>query len=327
MDNVEKINLFEIIDLDKLLDEHLLRDLDVIDFSVGYDDCVYLLFSRLSQKRIYDHENTRAHFYTAVVICVDWDNMCLIDIQSYPLGILQLNCHFLRPFDDGFLLLQRRCWNYSDEPEKNALVVNQEGTKITEFCLGDGIEDCITTSDKKIITSYCDEGILGSGDWSEPIGQPGLIVWNEQGQTIWQNTKYCMLDCHAICMSDKNNLYFYYYNYRKNKKKFELARTNCMKEMGNCSHTDIVFDTDVFGSSQFATNRSQNQFIFQGGYNDYSNFYLYDCFDWQKHKLINKRKIIFTRDDEIVNPKECSLLCSKLIFLSGDNKFYGYHFL
>lgn len=75
-------------------------------------------------------------------------------------------------------------------------------------------------------------------------------------------------------MSDKNNIYFYYYNYRKNKNKFELARTNCMKEMGNCSHTDIVFDTDVFGSSGFATNRLQNQFIFQGGYNDYSNFYL-----------------------------------------------------
>lgn len=322
MDNVEKINLFEIIDLDKLLDEHSLRDWELVDFSVGYDDCAYLLFSRLSSKRIYDHiENTKAYFYTAVVICVDWDNMCLIDIQSYPLGILQINCHFLRPFDDGFLLLQRRCWNYSDGPEKNALVVNQEGTKIREFCLGDGIEDCITTQDKEIITSFFDEGIFGNRGWNNPIGESGIIVWNEQGQSVWHNTKYCICDCYAICRGDKNILYFYYYN------EFELVRTNYRKEMDNDSHADFVFDVDIYGSPGFAVNRTQNQFIFQGGYNDYSNFYLYDCFDWEKHKLINKRKIIFTIGDETIIPKECSLLCSKLIFLSEDNKFYGYNFL
>lgn len=322
MDNVEEINLFEIIELNKLLEEHALKDFNLIDFSIGYDDMVYLLFSRPSEKRIYNHiENTKAYFYTAVVISVDWENMCLIYAQSYPLGIQQLDCGFLRPYDNGFLLLQRRCWNYSDGPEKNALVVNQEGTKRKEFCLGDGIEDCITTQDKEIITSYFDEGVFGNRGWNNPIGEPGIIVWNEQGQPVWKNTKYFICDCYAICIGDKNTLYFYYYN------EFELVRTNYRKEMRNASHADFVFDIDIYGSPGFAVNRRQNQFIFQGGYNDYTNFYLYDCFDWEKHKLTNKRKINFTRGDETFIPKECSLLSSKLIFLSEDNKFYGYHFL
>lgn len=101
------------------MDEHSLGDWELIDFSVGYDDCVYLLFSRLSQKHSYAHiENTNAYFYTAVVIYVDWDNMCLIHSQSYPLGILYYNYHYLCPFDKGFLLLGGRCWNYFDGSEK-----------------------------------------------------------------------------------------------------------------------------------------------------------------------------------------------------------------
>lgn len=44
MDNVEEINLFEIIELDKLLKEYALKDFNLIDFSSGYDDMVYLLF-------------------------------------------------------------------------------------------------------------------------------------------------------------------------------------------------------------------------------------------------------------------------------------------
>ena len=54
--------------------------------------------------------------------------------------------------------------------------------------MGDGIENTLTIPDKKIITGYFDEGILGNFVWSKPIGRFGIIEWDKDGNQIWKKT-------------------------------------------------------------------------------------------------------------------------------------------
>lgn len=186
------MKLFRILNIDGFMKENQLDEATLVDYCTGFDSYIYLLFSRTPPQRFNGmFVNTIANAeYTAVKIKVDWNEGRIVSIQIHALGIHRLNYHYIRPLCGNFLLLGARChYNDGNNPENNALVIDEAGSKKYEMCLGDGINDCITTEDGKIITSYFDEGVFGNYGWDQPIGSSGLIVWDVTGRILWKNEK------------------------------------------------------------------------------------------------------------------------------------------
>lgn len=48
------------------------------------------------------------------------------------------------------------------------------------------------------------QGIFGNYGWDEPIGNCGLIVWDENGNIVWKS-KYLIYDCYAMNVDDRGN--------------------------------------------------------------------------------------------------------------------------
>ncbi len=97
------------------------------------------------------------------------------------------NFYHVQPLpDDELLLVVSRSRCFADGAyDLNAKVYVGDGTLKREFLLGDGIRDVQTTADGRIWTSYFDEGIFGNSGWTEPVGQPGLILWDRFGNRLY----------------------------------------------------------------------------------------------------------------------------------------------
>ncbi len=186
----KKIPLFSIIRLEELYKENHLEDVSLTDFYVDRNQKVYLLIEKsLEQERKDTDWFLTASDYTAVELKVDWTEKRVLETILFPLGAMAFQFHYLRPVGDDFLLLGARCAYRKKAPDKNAWLVRRDGTVLSRFCLGDGIEECIVRSDSTIITSYFDEGVFGNNGWGctyhgeyvPPVGECGLIVWTAEG--------------------------------------------------------------------------------------------------------------------------------------------------
>ena len=159
----ENLPLFSIIDLDELRRANHLDSTILTDFYVASNQNVYLLMGqppREQGKRGKDW--TRASsVYTVVEIKMDWMKQQVLQTALFSLGLLKFQFHYLRPAGDHFLLLGARCAYRKNGPDKNAWIVSRDGTVLSRFCLGDGIQDCVVKKDGTIITSYFDEGVFG----------------------------------------------------------------------------------------------------------------------------------------------------------------------
>ena len=69
------------------------------------------------------------------------------------------------------------------------------------------------------LVSYFDEGIFGNYGWSEPIGQSGLIVFDENFNIKWES-RDDICDCYAINLDDDGHIWYYYYD------EFDLVKTD-----------------------------------------------------------------------------------------------------
>jgi len=205
----KNLPLFSIIDLDQLRRENHLEGTEVTDFFTARDGKVYLLMEQPSETQGKDWLSTPST-YTAVEIQLDWAEQRVLETTLFPLGLLKFQFHYLRPAGDHFLLLGARCAYRENGPDQNAWIVSRDGTVLSRFCLGDGIQDCVVKKDGTIITSYFDEGVFGNYGWDEPLGACGLIAWTSEGTPLWKNEKYSIYDCYAISLDEEENLWFYY---------------------------------------------------------------------------------------------------------------------
>ena len=200
----------------------------MVDCSVGADGLVYLLFSGHVPERINGmFVDTRANaHYRGIGLAVDWQDGTVLGWEPYDFGVQEMNFHFIQPIGEDILLLGSRSRCYRDgSVDQNAVVVDKNGRKLREMCLGDGIQSCAVACDGRIITSYFDEGVFGNFGWDRPVGSCGLIVWDRNGQPIWKNKTYPIWDCYAMNLDDQENLWFYYYS------EFNLVRMNLNAEM------------------------------------------------------------------------------------------------
>lgn len=308
------MDVFEIVNLNRIKEQYKIETFILIDFTVGFDDSIYMLFSQNSPERIngISVDTKASTHYIAIVLLFNWKASSILHEYCYDFGELEFNYHFIRPLRTGFLLLGARCRYYSkDNVQSNALVISANDNSTKMFCLGDGIEDCITTTDGRIITSYFDEGVFGNYGWDTPIGKTGLIVWNDDGNIIWKNSKYDICDCYAINTDTSNRLWFYYYT------DFELVCTDFS--------LDYVMNPDLNGCSSFAISETQKKIIFSGGYNDES-FYLCDL-NIHSGKIGRKYEIQICVGQVPLKMKAYHFCGSKLLFLTENDLLCGHHFI
>lgn len=310
----KNLPLFSIIDLDELRRENHLGDAKLTDFSVAWNQNVYLLMEQPSGKQGKDWLRTPS-IYTVVEIKLDWMEQRVLETTLFPIGLLKFQFHYLRPVGEHFLLLGARCAYQESGPDQNAWIVSRDGAVLSRFCLGDGIQNCVVKVDGTIITGYFDEGVFGNYGWADsssthgyvpPVGECGLIAWTPEGTPLWKNEKYSIYDCYAISLDEEENLWFYYYD------AFRLVRTN-FKE-------DFVFDLPIEGSGAFAVSPSGDTFLFQGGYQKRDKFYFLTA---HGGRLGQKREAIPTCAGSKVTVEWCSLLRSRMLFLGKDGVLYG----
>ena len=259
--------LFPILDLNKLRRETHLEDAVLSDFSVGWDQNIYLLFKQMAESQDKSTAKPPAG-YTVVELKMDWAGGEILDIAVFPLGRLKFQFRYMRAIGEEFLLFRARSAYRESGPEQNAWIVSRDGTILSRFCLGDGIQNCVVKADGTIVTGYFDEGVFGNYGWADshstygyvqPIGECGLIAWTPEGIPLCKNEKYPIYDCYAISLDAEENLWFYYYN------EFRLVRMN-FKE-------DFVFELPIEGSGAFSVAPSGDTFLFQGGYQKHNKFY------------------------------------------------------
>lgn len=186
---MKTIQMLHHIELKELFNTYGRSMNSLVNIQIGYDEKVYILLSAQIPERIQGmFVNTEANSeYSAICLTVDWENEMITHHELLEFWVHKMNFHFIQPIGDNILLLGARCrYRKENSPEMNAVIVDFEGNIQSEFCLGDGIQDCIVTDEGNIITSYFDEGVFGNFGWEKPIGHCGLIVWSENGEIKWE---------------------------------------------------------------------------------------------------------------------------------------------
>ncbi|MBP3459296.1 MAG: hypothetical protein J6K58_08810 [Lachnospiraceae bacterium] len=294
------------IDIVNILKEYDVSFNSFVSMSIGYDDAVYILLSEKIPERINGIfvDTTADTIYSMLVLSVDWYTGELLSYEYYNLGRHMMNFHFIQPINNRILLLGSRTCNQKEGPEKNAVLVDRSGTVSDEFCLGDGIEDCIVTADGRIITSYFDEGVFGNYGWDHPIGSCGLISWDEKGNILWKADDP-IYDCYAMNLDDKGNLWYYYYD------EFNLVRTDF--------HKKVVYQPDIMGAAGFLLTADSGYLIFDGGYDKHSEFHS-AVISHHEIKDYERTEIIFQEKPLLI--KNFKFRGSKALFLDHKNRLF-----
>lgn len=271
---MERIILSEILSLPELLTEYMLTDYKLVDLSVGRDEQVYLLFARKIPARIQEMfvPATTDTLWCAIVLMIDWQTGESIYHRKLDFGKQTVNFHFIQPIEDFYLLLGARSKLHRDgKYDQNAVIVDEYGTQVRRFCLGDGIQQCFVDQQNGILTSYFDEGVFGDN----PVGNSGLVRWSSEGKLEWENSFCSICDCYAMNLDAQENIWFYYYT------DFNLVKTDYENYW--------TFSPGISGSTGFLLGKDGVSILFQGGYKN------------QKYYRMQLRGANMTR------PKECIL--------------------
>lgn len=299
------------IKIDGVLKRQDVQDCTIVDISVGHDDKIYILLSEKVPDRIRGmFVDTQANTgYHVIALNVNWHTGELLSEECCHLGIHVMNFHFVQPLGDAILLLGSRARYQEPEPEKNAVIVSKNGEVIREMCLGDGIERCMVTKDDKIITGYFDEGVFGNYGWDIPIGSSGLIVWDKNGNRLWENKHYNIYDCYSLNVDEQENLWFCYYD------AFELIKLSSADY-----REEAVYHPKFNGISWFGITKDGKFLVMDGGYNKHSEF--------QSVRIFEDRLEEYERTDILYQGKELLLKQyyfrgSKAVFWDNANRIFA----
>ncbi len=306
---MKTIHMSSHIDLKELLKYYNHHMNSLVNIQIGCDGRVYILLSAHIPERIQGmFVDTEANTeYSAIVLTVDWDSGEVIHYEMMGFGTHKMNFHFIQPIGENILLLGARCRYYeSPGPEKNAVIVDAMGNVMNEFCLGDGIQDCIVTDAGDIITSYFDEGVFGNFGWKQPIGSCGLIVWTEEGEMKWQaDTDIC--DCYALNIDEKNCIWYYYYT------AFDLVRTDLKR--------DVVYKSRMQndGFNVFLISKDGRTIIHDGGYSKHFDFFAETI---EGDQLTGCEGVNFVYNGENLLNKMCSFRSSQAVLVDSRNRLF-----
>lgn len=257
---------------------------EIVSSSLGGNGCIYvLLIDKIPEREKGMFVQTSLHqFHTYKILIINQ-----LQIQELILTE-KFNYHYLQPLGENRLLLVgARAKKYQNRDagrdcDYNAKVYDFSGNIITEFCLGDGIQDVQVTAEGTIWTSYFDEGVYGNYGWDEPIGASGLIAWDEQGNKKFENKVASIDDCYALNVVSENEVWFYYYT------DFKLGYIQ-----GGTDQPQITFmDPHISGSSGFCTDG--DHFLFDAGYRKHGTYILKKL--GKSGNLVDKQSVKFINE-------------------------------
>lgn len=182
---------------------------------------------------------------------------CESELSSVEIDSEHWNFHWVQPLPgEEYILVCARCRRYPDGThDSNARIYGASGRVRREFLLGDGINRVQTTGDRRIWTSYFDEGVFGNFGWEQPIGASGLICWDAEGRPLFSYEPPSGLDnicdCYALNVVSDEETWIYYYT------QFPLVRIRRSGEM-------TAWSCPLAGSDGFAV--CDDFVLFRGGY-------------------------------------------------------------
>ena len=323
LNECEKIKLSKILDVNSIMHEYKLEEL--LDYSIGYDNEIHLMFVKNNK-------------FLIMTVLLDWTEYRIIkkeiietsiEVERYYNGFSRYS--LIRSVKNNYLLVSPRLENQSSTTESNALLVSKEGKTINSMCLGDDTENkVITTDDGKIIVAYGDEGVYGNN----LLSRNGLNVFDDAGRLLTKNPDY-LVDETTINISDKSDKLYFYNN------EFSLVITNIkensfVKGINKYSVT-IDFDNEnLINDRAYFYNLSANFLI-----NNNKEIYLL-CFpsiyifnklkyamkckiDETSKKIIQESFFVVTNQSNF-KTVGYNIRGSKLLALGDDNILYGYEF-
>lgn len=127
---------------------------------------------------------------------------------------MQLSSPLVQPLGgNGYLVVVARCEWRPNGVEQNAFVVEADGHRGRQGCLGDGIEHLQRAADGTLWVGYFDEGVFGNFGWSdpgpEPLGAAGLVQWSEDFVPLWEHDQELssIYDCYALNVSSQAGVF------------------------------------------------------------------------------------------------------------------------
>lgn len=304
---MKMIHMSHYIELKELFEFYGRSMNSLVNIQIGYDERVYILLSASIPERIQGmFVNTEANAeYSAICITVDWYDGRVVEHQMMEFGVHKMNFHYIQPIGENILLLGARCRYKKDVgPENNGVIVDTAGNVQNEFCIGDGIQDCIVTEEGNIITSYFDEGVFGNLGWKQPIGSRGLIVWSGDGEKKWE-ANAPIYDCYALNVDEKNHIWYYYYD------EFDLVRTDMQK--------NIVYHPQNSGFESFLISKDGRTVIHNGGYNNHCEFYA-ETINYDQ--LSDCEKVEFMYNGESVLNKISCFRSAKMVIVDSKDRLF-----
>ena len=298
--DLTRMELGRPIFLNMVRDNLGIQEYKLAAISIGYDTCIYLLFTEERYKA--SRAVTNGKRYIGISLSVDWNTFELLGSSVYDLGTSTMPLHFLQPLGDDLFVLGARTAYRKGNPEKNARIFGRDGTLKREMCLGDGIEGCLVTRDQHIAIGYFDEGVFGNNGWDNPLGASGLVIWDATGKPIWKNTRFDICDCYAINVDDTERIWFYYYQ------EFKLVG------ISGSDQDDLVLEPHLPGASHFAFNRKRTAVFFTGGYGD-DAFYRYRV---KAGRLCEKEKVFLYAEGERLSDCQYTFRGSRMLFITED---------
>jgi hypothetical protein len=170
------------------------------------------------------------------------------------------NYHFIQPLGKEQWVVARS--RAEGDKDQNAHIIGPDGSVLTSFHAGDGIQDVQATERGEIWISYFDEGVFGDTE----LGRAGLVCLDQRGRPTFQFTNLksdrpvgTIADCYALNVCSSRETWLYYYT------DFPLVRLVD-------GHVAGCWTMSVEGSSGFAVDGDRA--LFGGSYDSRESLFL-----------------------------------------------------
>ena len=148
------------------------------------------------------------------------------------------------------------------EDHKYYFITDNTGSVLRKIFVGlPSAKTCIADSQNRIAAGYYDQGIF-----EDARMKPGLIVYDDFGNILWENTKYDIVNCYGLDIDDDGDIWF--------------LPDNKLVKIDSQNNYNIYTVSNKFMRG-FLYNKKQNRFIFERGYPDLNKFIVKDFINYR----------------------------------------------
>ena len=234
-----KINLTNILQVKDLQSKFNYTINDFYAYAyIGNDEKIYLIFSDRGSQPVFTDNKV-------ICLTVEWKNHGEIkNIEVLDFSKSFENIWIIQPLGDRFLI-EGKC-KENRENNKYLFITDINGNILKALYLGWLDRTTILVDSKnRIVIGYYDEIIFdGSGKFRK-----GLIIWDENGNKLWENTGYDIVSCYSLNIDGEDNIWFVPDNnlinidFSNGNAKYNIYDTG--KKLGDIFPSGLLLGTDL----------------------------------------------------------------------------------